>query len=70
LVSTVLFALYHLYYGAYDAAVVGITGLIFACYYVARGRLLPLILAHGLYDTYETFYGFWYMQQNHGAWPH
>jgi membrane protease YdiL (CAAX protease family) len=53
-VSTVLFGLYHLYYGPYDAVIVSVMGLVFGITYVLRGRVLPLIIAHGLTNTWIT----------------
>jgi membrane protease YdiL (CAAX protease family) len=55
-ITTVLFGAYHLYYGVYGALSVTVFGLIFGIYYIRHGRIVPLILAHGLYDTWSTLY--------------
>ena len=53
-ITTVLFGAYHLYYGLDGALIVAVIGLVFGIYYVRGGRFLPLILAHGLYNTWTT----------------
>jgi membrane protease YdiL (CAAX protease family) len=41
---------YHLYYGVYGAAMVGCGLAVFAIYYAKSRRLMPVILAHMLWD--------------------
>jgi len=41
---------YHLYYGVYGAAMVGCGLSVFAFYYAKTRRLMPVILAHMLWD--------------------
>jgi membrane protease YdiL (CAAX protease family) len=41
---------YHLYYGVYGAAMVGCGLAVFAIYYARSRRLMPVILAHMLWD--------------------
>ena len=41
---------YHLYYGVYGAAMVGCGLSVFAIYYAKSRRLMPVILAHMLWD--------------------
>jgi membrane protease YdiL (CAAX protease family) len=53
-VSALLFGAYHLYYGPVDAAGHAAIGLLIGGYYVWRGRLLPLIIAHGLYNNWQS----------------
>lgn len=55
-ITTILFGAYHLYYGIYGALSICVFGLIFGVYYARHGRILPLIIAHGLYDTWSTLY--------------
>jgi membrane protease YdiL (CAAX protease family) len=50
IVSLGLQTSYHLYYGAFGAAVVGCGLAVFAVYYARSRRLLPVILAHMLWD--------------------
>lgn len=49
-VSLLVRVLYHLYQGPVGAIYVGAVGLVFSLYYVARGRLFPVVLAHALWD--------------------
>lgn len=41
---------YHLYYGVFGAATVGVGLSVFAIYYAKTRRLMPVILAHMLWD--------------------
>jgi len=49
--SSLLFGLGHLYQGPVGVFGTALIGLILGWHYLVRGRLLPLIIAHGLYDT-------------------
>lgn len=49
--SSLLFGLGHLYQGPIGVFGTALIGLILGWHYLVRGRLLPLIIAHGLYDT-------------------
>jgi membrane protease YdiL (CAAX protease family) len=51
LVSATLFGLGHIYQGATGALGTAVIGMILGLHYMARGRVLPLIIAHGIYDT-------------------
>lgn len=51
LVSATLFGLGHTYQGATGALGTAVIGMILGVHYMARGRVLPLIIAHGIYDT-------------------
>jgi membrane protease YdiL (CAAX protease family) len=42
---------YHLYYGVFGAATVGVGLSVFAIYYARSRRLMPIILAHLLWDA-------------------
>jgi membrane protease YdiL (CAAX protease family) len=42
---------YHLYYGVFGAATVGVGLSVFAIYYAKSRRLMPIILAHMLWDS-------------------
>ena len=55
-ITTVLFGAYHLYYGIYGALSIAVIGLVFGSHYIRHGRILPLILAHGLFNTWTTLY--------------
>jgi membrane protease YdiL (CAAX protease family) len=48
---SLLFGLAHVYQGATGVIGTALIGLVLGAHYLARGRLLPLIIAHGLYDT-------------------
>jgi len=50
LISLALQTSYHLYYGVAGALTVGCGLTIFAIYYAMSGRLIPVILAHMLWD--------------------
>jgi membrane protease YdiL (CAAX protease family) len=49
-VSVLLQASYHLYYGWYGAVCLGFSFLILALYYAKYRRALPVMFAHELYD--------------------
>lgn len=49
--SALLFGLGHLYQGPMGVFGTALIGFILGWHYLVRGRLLPLIIAHGLYDT-------------------
>ncbi len=49
-----IFGLAHIYQGATGVLGTALIGLILGSYYLQRGRFLPLIIAHGLYDTIAT----------------
>jgi membrane protease YdiL (CAAX protease family) len=50
LVSVLVQTSYHLYYGLYGALVVGCGLSVFAFYYARSRRLMPVIIAHMLWD--------------------
>ena len=49
--SSLLFGLGHLYQGPFGVLGTTLIGLILGYYYMTRGRVLPLIISHALYDT-------------------
>lgn len=49
--SALLFGLGHAYQGPQGILGTAAIGLILGLHYMRRGRLLPLIIAHGIYDT-------------------
>jgi uncharacterized protein len=49
-VALLVRVLYHLYQGPMGAVYVAAVGLVFSVYYVATGRLFPVVLAHALWD--------------------
>src|SRR5205085_1436392 len=49
-----LFGLAHIYQGANGVIGTALIGLVLGQYYLERGRILPLMIAHGLYDTLAT----------------
>ena len=49
-VSALLFGAYHMHYGLADASVIVLGGLIFGLYFVAFGRLWPLVVAHTVWN--------------------
>jgi membrane protease YdiL (CAAX protease family) len=51
LFSALLFGAAHLYQGPLSALANGITAVIDGLFYIMVGRLLPLIFAHGLFDS-------------------
>jgi membrane protease YdiL (CAAX protease family) len=54
IVWSLLFGLAHIYQGATGVIGTALIGLVLGLSYLRRGRLLPLIIAHGLYDTLAT----------------
>jgi membrane protease YdiL (CAAX protease family) len=53
--SALLFGAGHLWEGWQGVLTTTLIGLILGWYYLRHGRVLPLIVAHGLYDTLATF---------------
>jgi uncharacterized protein len=49
-VSLLVRMLYHLYQGPLGAVYVGAFGLVLSLYYVASGKLFPVVLAHAMWD--------------------
>lgn len=49
--AAALFGLGHVYQGWAGVAVTAIIGFILGYYYLRRGRVLPMIVSHGLYNT-------------------
>jgi membrane protease YdiL (CAAX protease family) len=54
LIWSALFGLAHIYQGATGVIGTALIGLVLGLAYLRHGRVLPLILAHGLYDTLAT----------------
>jgi membrane protease YdiL (CAAX protease family) len=54
LIWSLLFGLAHVYQGATGVIGTALIGLVLGTSYLARGRVLPLMIAHGLYDTLAT----------------
>jgi membrane protease YdiL (CAAX protease family) len=54
-VYSLFFGLAHLYQGPLGVLQTGVIGLILGWHYLRRGRVVPLVVAHGLYDTAATF---------------
>jgi membrane protease YdiL (CAAX protease family) len=50
LVSVVLQSAYHLYQGTISALLIAVTFTVFSIYFVMRGKILPVILAHMYFD--------------------
>jgi membrane protease YdiL (CAAX protease family) len=48
---SLVFGLAHIYEGFMGVALTALIGLVLGRFYLSRGRLVPMILAHGLYDT-------------------
>lgn len=55
--SAVIFGLAHLYQGPVGVISNLIIGLIYGWYYMSFGRIWPMIIAHGLYDTFWIVLG-------------
>jgi len=53
-VWSLFFGLAHIYQGAVGVVGTALIGLVLGLFYFHRGRLLPLMVAHGLYDTLAT----------------
>ena len=51
---SLLFGLAHIYQGATGVIGTALIGLVLGMSYLFRGRVLPLMIAHGLYDTLAT----------------
>jgi membrane protease YdiL (CAAX protease family) len=49
--AAVLFGLGHVYQGWGGVGVTAVIGFILGYYYLRRGRVLPMIVAHGVYNT-------------------
>ena len=49
--AAALFGLGHVYQGWSGVAVTAVIGFILGYYYLRRGRVLPMIVSHGLYNT-------------------
>jgi membrane protease YdiL (CAAX protease family) len=49
--SSLLFGLGHLYEGPLGVAGTALIGALLSYYYLRHGRVLPMIIAHGLYNT-------------------
>jgi len=56
-VSAVLFGLAHAYQGPAAVISTGLMGLIAAWFYMAAGRVWPLIISHALYDSAWIIFG-------------
>jgi membrane protease YdiL (CAAX protease family) len=68
LLTSLLFGLTHLYQGIPAAVTQSLWGLLMALFYLKWGRLLPLILAHGLYDMYAFYAGYaWWKECGGGT---
>ncbi len=50
-ISALLFGLAHIYQGWAAVPAITVIGLVLGMYYQRRRRLLPLVIAHGLFDT-------------------
>ena len=55
ILGSISFSLGHLYQGAAGVAVIGIYGVMFALLFLARGSLMPCIVAHALQDILAVF---------------
>lgn len=53
ILSAALFGLVHIYQGPANAIAIGIQGLLYGLYYLAFGRVWPMIIAHALYDSVQ-----------------
>jgi membrane protease YdiL (CAAX protease family) len=62
LVSAVLFGAAHIYEGWQGVAGTALIGLILGLTFLRYGRLLPLIIAHGLYNTTVLLVTLFYLQ--------
>ena len=51
ILSAVLFGLAHIYQGTAGALSAGVIGLAYAVFYMAFGRVWPMIIAHALFDS-------------------
>jgi membrane protease YdiL (CAAX protease family) len=57
LLSALLFGLAHLYQGPVGVITNLIFGLLYGGYYKSYGRVWPMIISHGLYDTFWIVFG-------------
>jgi len=57
LFASFLFGFVHVYQGTAGVISVGLMSLIKGWFYLRKGRLLPLIIAHGLYDSGWIIFG-------------
>lgn len=67
-VPAVLFGLGHLYQGTTGVLSATMMALVFSSFYLAYGRVLPMIIAHGLFDSYAVLANlirFWSYQSHH-----
>ena len=55
ILGAVSFGLGHLYQGWAGVAIIGIYGLLFSLLFIARGSLVPCIIAHALQDILAAF---------------
>lgn len=55
-VAVALFGLVHVYQGAYGIVNASVLGLILAAAFIYNGRLRPLALAHGLFNSFLILY--------------
>jgi len=60
-IAAVVFGLCHLYQGPAGVVNTGFFGLLMALYYWNFGRIIPMMLAHGLYTAALSAEGFYYM---------
>lgn len=56
LLSACCFASYHIYQGVWALPTIFVGGLVYGAIFVATGRILPLIIAHALYDVASLLY--------------
>ncbi len=51
--SALLFGLVHVYQGPVSVLFVSVQGLLYGWYYLRYGRVWPLIISHGIYDSLQ-----------------
>lgn len=54
IVSALLFGLVHIYQGPVSVLFVSVQGLLYGWYYLRYGRVWPLIISHGIYDSLQV----------------
>jgi membrane protease YdiL (CAAX protease family) len=54
LLSAFLFGLVHIYQAPANVIAIGLQGLVYGWYYLTFGRVWPMIIAHGLYDSVQV----------------
>ena len=54
LLSALLFALAHIYQGPANMIGIFAGGLVFGIFYLKTGRIWPMIIAHGIYDSLQV----------------